>query len=84
MDKIIQKTDFIDLDANSVIMQAVSFDKRLVGHTTYLLEIGITRFNKEECYSKSLRFKDLEALDTVFKEKFKNLKFTTLPSKDIF
>lgn len=79
MDRLISKQDFIALDPKSVKIQCVCYNKKLVGHTTYSVEVGIVTLNKY--YLKSLRFRDLEALDTVLNEKFRNLKFPTLPSK---
>lgn len=63
------------LDPNTVILQAVSFDKKVLGTTTYLVEVGVTHKDEQQYYQKLLRFKDLEALDTILSQKFKNLKF---------
>ena len=83
--KIILKEKFMKLDPSHVLIQAVSFDKKVIGHTTYQVEIGFTNEDgMKHYYAKQLRFRDLEALDTILSQKFKNLKFSALPSKDIF
>jgi hypothetical protein len=65
-------------------LRAVSYNKKLVAPTTYSLEISFNHAANQFYYQKKLRFTDLEALDEVISEKFKNLKFPELPSKTVF
>ena len=80
------KQDFLQMDPQELILQATTYNKHLVGHTTYNVEIRLTLDPRKptQYYLKQLRFSDLEAFDTVLNEKFKNCTFPTLPSKDIF
>jgi hypothetical protein len=48
--KILSKTDFMELDPNTVILQAVSFDKKVLGTTTYLVEVGVTHKDEQQYY----------------------------------
>ena len=38
----VSKQDFIKMDPKALILQATRYNKPLVGHTTYYLEIGLT------------------------------------------
>ena len=38
------------LDPNTVILQAVSFDKKVLGTTTYLVEVGVTHKDEQQYY----------------------------------
>jgi hypothetical protein len=73
--------DFIKLDPAQIELVVARFHKPIMGRSTYDLEIGLWAVSK--FYLKSLRFQDLEALDLVLNEQFRNLKFPPLPSKGL-
>lgn len=56
----------------------IDYSYSLLSHTEY--EVQISLHNKRH-YLKSTRYRHLEAFDHVLREKFKNLEFPKLPSK---
>lgn len=41
-DSLVDKSEFIKMDPQALILQATTYNKPLVGHTTYNLEIRLT------------------------------------------